>query len=185
MEDELKRGSAGKAGRLGTGDFSGAEQKPCFIDVEASSLDVICSYPVEVAICLPGEVIHSWLLKPAPLWRDWSEESAKIHGIARDQLHQEGANIVEVAHALNELIPGEAICDALPYDSFWIYRLFRAAKISPAFEVEPLAALLTSAQLAGWPEAKCQVVSDSGIEPHRAGNDALILHKTWMRISHR
>jgi hypothetical protein len=155
---------------------------PCFIDFEASSLDLICSYPIEVGICLPGGVTHSWLLKPAPLWQDWCEKAAKIHGISQQRIQQEGVNIVDVAHALNEIVPGKAICDALTYDSFWLYRLFKAAKIPQRFELESLASVLSPRQINNWSVTRRRVIMETGLITHRAGNDARILYNTWLRI---
>ncbi len=37
---------------------------PAFIDFEASSLDLIASYPIEVGLCLPDGALHSWLIRP-------------------------------------------------------------------------------------------------------------------------
>lgn len=157
----------------------------CFIDFEASSLDLICSYPIEVGICLPNGVTHSWLLKPAPLWRDWSAEAERVHGIPVERLQQDGHSVIDVAETLNELVPGKAVCDALTYDSFWLYRLFKAAKIRPGFELESLAAVLSARQINNWAVTRRRVIMESGLLTHRAGNDARILHNTWQRVISR
>lgn len=161
------------------------KQAPCFIDFEASSLDLICSYPIEVGICLPEGSIHSWLLKPAPLWRDWSADAARVHGISLDRLQTEGVNVVDVAHELNKLVPGKAVCDALTHDSFWLYRLFKAAKVPQQFELQSLGSVLSLQQINEWAITRRRVIMESGLLTHRAGNDARILHKTWRRISGR
>ncbi len=157
-------------------------EEPCFIDFEASSLDLIASYPIEVGICLPGNIVHSWLLKPAPLWNDWSEDAAKVHGISREQLQEEGYNIVDVARQLNALVPGFAVCDAMSYDTFWLHRLFKAAKMQQSFQLDSLASLLTSQQINNWASTRRQVTMKTGLITHRAGNDARILYETWRRI---
>ena len=41
---------------------------PAFIDFEASSLDLIASYPIEVGLCLPDGALHSWLIRPNRQW---------------------------------------------------------------------------------------------------------------------
>lgn len=158
------------------------KQDPCFIDFEASSLDLICSYPIEVGICLPGGVIQSWLLKPAPLWRDWSEEAAGVHGISRDLLERDGHSVIDVAHALNRIIPEKAICDALTYDSFWLYQLFKAAKVHVRFELQSIASVLSHQQINNWAVTRRRIIMETGLITHRAGNDARILHETWKRI---
>ena len=162
--------------------LSALKQEPCFIDFEASSLDLICSYPIEVGVCLPGGVTQSWLIKPAPLWRDWSEEAAKVHGISRDLLEQKGHNVIDVARALNRVIPERAICDALTHDSFWLYQLFKAAKAPVRFELESIASILSNQQINSWAITRRRIIMETGLLTHRAGNDARILHETWKRI---
>ncbi|WP_094706510.1 hypothetical protein [Hahella sp. CCB-MM4] len=156
---------------------------PCFIDFEASSLDLICSYPIEVAVCLPDGIIHSWLLKPAPLWRDWSPEAEKIHGISRDQLEADGHNVIDVAHALNELIPEVTYCDALAFDSFWLHRLYKAAKLECRFRLESISHILTPQQMNNWVDVRRSVIDELGVDTHRAANDTQILYRTWQKIS--
>ncbi|WP_341580905.1 hypothetical protein [Marinobacter metalliresistant] len=157
--------------------------RPAFIDFEASSLDLIASYPIEVGICMPDGTLHSWLICPYVLWQDWSESAEQIHGISRQTLEAEGIAASEVARALNELLPEQVFCDAWTFDSFWLHRLFRAARIRPAFQLESISALLNSQQLRQWSAMRQQVISELGLPVHRAANDALILHKTWERIA--
>ena len=68
-------------------------QSPVFIDFEASSLDLVSSYPIEVGICFPNGETQSWLIKPHILWKDWSEKAARIHGISRDKLQYKTAKV--------------------------------------------------------------------------------------------
>lgn len=160
-----------------TSDFT-----PAFIDFEASSLDLIASYPIEVGICMPDGELHSWLISPHVLWQDWSESAERIHGISRETLHEEGMAVTEVAQQLNGLLPDQVFCDAWTFDSFWLHRLFRAAKTQPTFQLESISMLLNSQQVRHWSGVRQQVISDLGLPVHRAANDALILHKTWERI---
>ena len=85
---------------------------PAFIDFEASSLDLIASYPIEVGICLPDGTLHSWLIQPHVLWQDWSESAEQVHGITRETLETEGTPVSEVAAHLNQLLSGQVFCDA-------------------------------------------------------------------------
>ncbi len=156
---------------------------PTFIDFEASSLDLVASYPIEVGICLPDGEVHSWLIKPHVLWQDWSEKAARIHGIGRDVLEREGSEITEVTEALNKLIPDHAYCDAWTFDSFWLHRLFKANKSKPAFQLDSISSLLNDEQVAQWQDCHRQVIHDLRLERHRAANDARILHETWRRLS--
>jgi len=156
---------------------------PAFIDFEASSLDLITSYPIEVGICLPDGALHSWLISPHVLWLDWSESAERIHGIPRERLKTEGSGVVEVAHHLNELLPAQVFCDAWTFDSFWLHRLYKAARIEPGFEIESVVSLLDEHQVRVWPSVRKQVVKELGLPIHRAANDALILRKTWQQVT--
>ena len=156
---------------------------PAFIDFEASSLDLIASYPIEVGICMPDGQLHSWLIQPHVLWLDWSESAERIHGISRDRLRQEGRPISEVANTLNDLLKGQVFCDAWTFDSFWLHRLFKTANIRPKFQLESISMLLDAQQIQHWSEFRRAVIGKLGLPVHRAANDALILHKTWEEIT--
>ena len=159
-----------------------ANNYPAFIDFEASSLDLIASYPIEVGICMPDGELHSWLIQPHVLWLDWSDSAEKIHGISRDTLKQEGVPLYEVAAALNRLLRGQVFCDAWTFDSFWLHRLFKTAKLRPEFQLESITMLLDSEQIRHWSEFRQHVIGRLGLPVHRAANDALILYKTWEEI---
>ncbi|BEH12742.1 3'-5' exonuclease [Marinobacter shengliensis] len=159
-----------------------SDSSPAFIDFEASSLDLIASYPIEVGVCMPNGSLHSWLIRPHVLWQDWSESAETIHGISRARLEQEGTPVGEVARALNRLLPEQIFCDAWTFDSFWLHRLFRAAGETPEFQLESVSMLLNPAQVRQWSGTRQQVIADLGLPVHRAANDALILHKTWERV---
>jgi len=159
-----------------------SDSSPAFIDFEASSLDLIASYPIEVGVCMPDGSLHSWLIRPHVLWQDWSESAETIHGISRTRLEQEGTPVGEVARALNRLLPEQIFCDAWTFDSFWLHRLFRAAGETPEFQLESVSMLLNPAQVRQWSGTRQQVIADLGLPVHRAANDALILHKTWERV---
>jgi hypothetical protein len=159
-----------------------SDSSPAFIDFEASSLDLIASYPIEVGVCMPDGSLHSWLIQPHVLWQDWSESAETIHGISRARLEQEGTPVGEVARALNRLLSEQIFCDAWTFDSFWLHRLFRAAGETPEFQLESVSMLLNPAQVRQWSGTRQQVIADLGLPVHRAANDALILHKTWERV---
>lgn len=158
------------------------DSHPAFIDFEASSLDLIASYPIEVGLCMPDGTLHSWLIAPHVLWQDWSDSAERIHGISRATLEAEGSSVRDVAHHLNELLPHQVFCDAWTFDSFWLHRLFRAAKVRPEFQLESISMLLNTQQVREWSAVRQEVIVELGLPVHRAANDALILHKTWERI---
>ncbi len=155
---------------------------PTFIDFEASSLDLICSYPIEVGVCLADGSLHSWLIRPAPLWDDWSATAQAIHGIAREQLLDEGVEVPEVAACLNECLQDIAYSDAWTFDSFWLHRLFRAARLAPRFGLDSVSQILTPPQIEAWPKCRQQAIHHFGLTTHRAANDARILHETWKLV---
>jgi DNA polymerase III epsilon subunit-like protein len=158
--------------------------QPAFIDFEASSLNLLESYPIEAGICLPDSTTHSWLIKPHVLWRNWADSAEKIHGISREQLMEEGIEISEVADKLNSLLKGDVFCDAWTFDSFWQHRLFKAAKTKPVFQLDSISTLLNDEQIKQWQCVRAMVIKEMGIITHRAANDALILHETWLRLQH-
>lgn len=158
------------------------EQTPIFIDFEASSLDLLSSYPIEAGICLPNGETKSWLIRPHVLWKDWSEKSARIHGISKATLEKEGQEISDVIEALNKQITGTVYCDAWAFDSFWLHRLFKAGKCKPNFELDSITSILDSQQIDKWQSVRAGIIDGLDIVTHRAANDALILHKTWKAI---
>lgn len=155
---------------------------PTFLDFEASSLDLVCSYPIEVGICLPDGKVHSWLIRPAPLWNDWSESAEAIHGIPRQQLLDEGEDVEVVAQALNDCLTGMVFSDAWTFDSLWLYQLYKAARIKPGFRLEPISMLLAESQIDAWQAHRQHVIQHLGLRSHRAGTDARILHETWKSL---
>lgn len=156
---------------------------PSFIDFEASSLDLVASYPIEVGICLGNGDVKSWLIKPHVLWKDWSERAARIHGIDRDQLELEGLEVHQVAQELNETLTGIVYCDAWTFDSFWLHRLYKAAQMKPGFQLDSIASLLSDAQVRCWQDVHKGVIDEIQLTRHRAENDARILHQTWIRLN--
>lgn len=161
------------------------KQTPAFIDFEASSLDLISSYPIEAGICLPDGALYSWLIRPHARWHDWSDSAEKIHGISRQVLQKEGQSAEQVAGWLNRLLPQQVFCDAWTFDSFWLHRLFRAAGLKPGFQLEPVSSLLTPQQVQQWPQARQQVIAELNLPLHRAANDALVLRTTWKKVTYR
>lgn len=156
---------------------------PVFIDFEASSLDLIASYPIEVGICLPDGETKSWLIKPHVIWSDWSERSARIHGIPKQDLQTKGLDIHQVITELNSALHGPVYCDAWTFDSFWLHRLFKAGKKKPAFQLDSVSSILNATQIEQWQGIRAQVIANSDLVTHRAANDAWILHQTWKRLN--
>ncbi len=159
------------------------ELNPAFIDFEASSLDLVASYPIEVGICLPGGTVKSWMIKPHVLWKDWSAKAQRIHGITRAQVEKEGRQIEEVCAALNQELSGMVYCDAWTFDSFWLHRLYKSCHMKPSFQLESISALLKTEQMQLWQPMRETVIAELGLSVHRAANDAIILYETWRRLT--
>lgn len=157
---------------------------PLFIDFEASSLSLLDSYPIEVGICLSSGEVKSWLITPHVLWRDWSVESERVHGISKDILLSEGVHYKSVAEQLNQVIGHQTIyCDAVAHDSFWLHRLFRASGIKPHFSLECIMTLLDKDKRGRWQSTRQSIINKQKLITHRAGTDAFLLHKTWSALN--
>ena len=111
------------------------------IDFEASSLEHD-GYPIEIGIALwsrGDEPIHAWsaLIQPVGEWvrrGHWSQKSAGLHGIARDELMTYGQPVHLLAAAINSVLGDDAPvwCDGGVYDATWMAALFKAAGTMPA-----------------------------------------------------
>ncbi len=156
---------------------------PVFIDFEASSLDLVSSYPIEVGICLSDGKVMSWLIKPHILWRDWSEKAARVHGISKEELQTDGLEISQVTSELNKILNGPVYCDAWAFDSFWSHRLFKASPTKPNFELDSITSILKPEEIDQWQDIRAGAIDDLKLVRHRAANDALILHETWKRLA--
>lgn len=98
-----------------------------FIDFEASSLEKK-GYPIEVAWVFASGGEESYLIKPAPDWTEWSEESEAIHRIGRNRLVEQGTPHDEVARRMVETLTGHSLYATAPsWDGQWLSKLLRAA----------------------------------------------------------
>lgn len=156
-----------------------------FLDFEASSKDLISSFPIEVGICLQNGEPSSWLIKPLATWTDWSEEAEAVHGITRNRLQDEGNDPAAVAKQLNALLPPRVYCDALSFDAFWLHRLYRAADEQPAFSLESIGSLLPAHLLDQWSATRDDIFSELDLIRHRAASDAKVLFLTWQQLTRR
>ncbi|MCA3267826.1 MAG: hypothetical protein ING19_17325 [Azospirillum sp.] len=110
------------------------------VDVEASSLHD--GYPIEIAIAdIAAGRIHAWLIRPHASWAgdDWSPQSEKIHGLSKADI-EAGEDASTVGKAMLDAAGGRKLASDNPeYDSWWIGRLFAAARAdarrkAPSFE---------------------------------------------------
>jgi len=155
--------------------------KPAIIDVEASGFGSH-SYPIEVGVVTGDDERYCSLIMPPAHWTHWDEEAQKVHRIERDELELHGRSAREVASQLNELLQGETVySDGWVVDKPWISSLFHEAGIEMAFYVSSLELILSESQMDCWHHLRDEVVADSGLERHRASNDAWIVQETWWR----
>lgn len=108
-----------------------------FIDLEASGLSAR-SWPIEVGWCFAGGAPQAMLIRPDEAWSldDWDSQAEALHGVAHETVLKDGVAAGEVCEALNETLSGKTVfSDAPDWDSFWLYRLFQAAKTRQRFTV--------------------------------------------------
>jgi hypothetical protein len=150
-----------------------------FLDIEASGLHA-GSYPIEVGWCGFDLAASAMLIRPHPTWTedDWSVISERVHGIARDVVVAEGADVTAVAARLNAVCSDTTIVsDRARFDQVWLSRLFAAADVPQAFSVQDSAALEAGTVLQAGLDPEDVAERQATIRqyyphPHRAGPDA-------------
>lgn len=130
--------------RLYTPALGVPREKLAFIDLEASGLHAR-SWPVEVGwVFADGDPI-SYLVRPQDDWlkEGWDDSAEQLHGLSKDFLMREGSDPVVICTRLNEAL-GEVdvYSDAPDWDSFWLYRLYRAANMRPVFALKSFGDLM-------------------------------------------
>jgi hypothetical protein len=109
------------------------------VDVESSGLDLIKSYPIEIAWMSESGICDEFLVKPSGNWGYWSLQAESIHGIKREQLLKDGISIIDACHRLNSKLKGLTVfSDAVNYDSSWLGTLFREGGIKPEFFISQM-----------------------------------------------
>ncbi len=161
----------------------GSVETPIILDVEASGFGS-GSYPIEIGVAMPDGSLHSWLIRPLKEWTHWQDSAENIHGISRERLLNEGQNLRHVADELNMLLQGKiAYSDGWGVDRTWLAKLFHEADVIQRFKLETIYALLSEAQLERWHQTRQEVLAETGMVPHRAGTDALIIQRTFLFAS--
>lgn len=107
----------------------GSQGDIVFLDFEASSLGKK-SYPIEVAWVFASGGEESHLIRPAPIWTDWSMEAQETHQISREQLIAEGTPHDTVAQRMLGVLSGHCLYATAPsWDGQWLSKLLRAANL--------------------------------------------------------
>ena len=157
-------------------------QAPLVLDIEASGFG-LGSYPIEIGLAMPDGQVYQWLIKPDSSWTHWRPEAQAVHGISRDQLLSEGLPIVEVAQELNQLVAGRVVySDGWGVDSSWLALLFHQAERLQRFRLDSIYTLLNEVEIDFWTEFRHAVMAAHGNARHRAGLDAEVCQKTYMKI---
>jgi len=153
-----------------------------FVDFEASSLSSR-SYPIEVgcAWITDDHVVRvADLIRPDPTWpRDWSAESAAVHGIRRRELaHAEPA--VSAARRYGALLTGPTIVsDAPEFDAHWLGRLLELLPEPPIVRLVDFDHLVHVAMSYEAQRAVYDHLAGAS-SSHRAGDDAARLATAWL-----
>ena len=151
-----------------------------FIDFEASGLGAR-SWPVEVGWAAVDGACETFLVKPVDDWPQsaWEPTAEALHGLSFSMLQRDGVAPAAICKTMNAALCDAAVySDAPDWDAFWLYRLFSAARVKPAFELLNFAALM--APLA--PEKIIAAVAQADIvapRRHRARDDALHLRAVY------
>jgi len=155
---------------------------PIIIDIEASGFGK-GSYPIEVGIINEVQTTYCSLVRPAPGWTHWSEESQAIHRISQATLIKYGKDIVEIATRLNDMLYGNVVySDAWGNDQTWLSYLFYTANLPQKFKLESIVSLLSEEQMGKWHNAKRDIMLRSDQQRHRASNDAKLIQMTYIDV---
>lgn len=155
---------------------------PIIIDLEASGFGS-WSYPIEVGVVMDDGDAFCSLIAPASDWTHWDEEAECLHRVSRQLLHACGQSPKSVATNLNAMLEGRTVySDAWVVDKPWLTKLYARVGMSMSFTVSAIELILTEAQLSRWDAAKMAVVSEFGLQTHRARFDATIIQETYRRV---
>lgn len=155
---------------------------PCIIDLEASGFGK-GSYPIEVGVCLADSSTHCYLIRPENDWLHWDKEAEKVHGISREIIVEKGLPVVEICKRLNQLLKNQVVySDAWGFDNTWLWKIYEKAGTYPNFKLDTFRKLITEEEIPRWNDVNQKVISDLGLERHRASSDAMILQETFRRI---
>lgn len=154
-----------------------------FLDFEACALSR-ASWPVEIGYSwiADGQVwTRSSLIAPRPEWplSEWSEVSARVHGIPLDYLWR-APSADEVASRIDWFADCEVISENPAWEQLWLDRLREGR--GPRIEVSSLRKALRDRLDEGAATVVVQSLFRSAA-PHRAGPDAERLARAWFRAT--
>lgn len=148
------------------------------LDFEASGL-AQDSWPIKVGLSwMENGDVRTWssLIRPAPDWSlsAWSMQSAAVHGITHDALHDAPA-APEVVGEFFKILDGRAlVSDAPEFDAHWLSRLLQAGGCDTVPTVEDYHPV-SFVQFSGL---ALDMLYET-LERHRAGPDSARLVRAW------
>lgn len=146
------------------------------IDFEASCLPSAGrSYPIELGLSDTDGNARSWLIRPAPEWRDWHwcAEAEALHGISREQLEAEGLPAAEVMQALLGEIDGAWLMADSYLDAEWLRTLAEAGGMVASPSVGHIVSLMDVLETTRADVATAEArLAAYAFRRHRARDDA-------------
>jgi DNA polymerase III subunit epsilon len=148
-----------------------------FLDFEASSLSA-ASWPIEIGWSIVREggiVTTTSLIRPRPSWTDWSEASAAIHGIRREDL--DAAPEADVVAARTDAFGGYSVVSDNPtWEQQWLDRLREGRPYVPVNDLHVVAAERLGPRALDWMYERLARRKP----PHRAGPDSRRLAEAYL-----
>ncbi len=151
--------------------MSGLSSQVVVLDCEASGLSDE-SYPISIGVCGPDMQSWYWLICPLEDWEYWDSFSETIHGIERDVLLEQGRDAFLVAREMNAIFKGLSLTVDSEWDSFWVKKLFEDSGVKMGFDINFVAALLSTEQQADYTEW-----AQSSELSHHAMQDAAVIRE--------
>lgn len=160
-------------------------EKFAIIDFEASSLSP-SSWPVEIGISfLASGKINTWssLIRPDKHWNrmDWSEKSAKIHGLSQSELRNAPEASFIVKDFWQKLGDRTLLSDAPEFETRWLTKLLKASRVQA--ETVPFVGDYHHASFSIFSGYALDIVYETlerRAAPHRAGPDSARLATAWL-----
>jgi DNA polymerase III subunit epsilon len=149
-----------------------------FRDFEASSLSHDQSWPVEIgwSALREGEIVTtSTLIRPRISWTDWSDLSATIHGIRREDLN--AAPDADLVAAKTDAFRSYLVVSDNPdWEQFWLDRLRQGRPRILVDDLHLVAAERLSPRGLDWMYERLARRKP----PHRAGPDSRRLADAYL-----
>lgn len=145
-----------------------------FVNIQASGRGPD-SWPIEVGWAFGTGEARALLVKPAATWsmQSWAKSAEALHRISPMRLIAEGRDLLDVATMLNAgLARMHVYSDAPDYDSYWLFRLYEGAGITPSFRLHLFSDLIGPLWTRSAAELATLAAQRAPLQ-HRAGPNVL------------